>query len=1106
VDYELGLGFVKDDLDGTKELFLVASPVPRGNDGGEDSNSAVVTTNHSDGNCPVIRFKEDRSSGLAEGYVQTPSEEKQVLQMLTEYPDVGSSTKKIFKITEIVDAYHFARDTVIEAVESGLVSLVKVDRHPWCNSFMLQMLTSLEALPGPEVVDAVCAFSEMNISIYNQAYHRIKEMCFAKDYHLVYHHHGEHLYLVAHPANGSLLDAGENGDDSNRIECPPLVFHDNGSASSDKGSKEMILVNEGSAFLAQEESFFFEGNRKYPLSILLDAFEQADVRDAGFEIVLNNCSTFILSMMRILGLEPNEAVVAYTAEKLVANNKTIKRLRESGNLSLLQQNKEVAALDEKTLIETLVKYYIDENYYGSSLSNVVPVDSNESPILSELHRDLQEASAPASAEPCTLCAGGAARDLAAQSRNAWVDGVGYLSCEEAEVLVQDFVVGSASCTLSQISGVAHCGCPELPPPTSEFSCDFCGTPDYNIDLNKIVPEFPPPRDREPFTCFDYILFASAYDLGGRECENLLGAQHFCGCPDFPKPPECPLCVDGSDVPNLELEVVPGATCRDLVDLLAQGITDQCGAIQATAGVYCGCQSNDPDGTNYNLRLRETPCRVCPNRGLLPDSSIAAEFLDVINGVLVPSFTSCGQIEFFANAYDLCDPDNTFFAASFCDCGRVDDQVPKCTLCANNGTISPDLARELLPVNSLSVAVTCASATDLIELPATELVECAVIQELGTLTCGCPTRPEPLNFTIDCPFPCSWDDIDPFQYDFLYTNLPCASIYVRSLHATSTEECEALQFVAPFCCEDAPLVQNGCTFCADGSVPAFTGYLEDFSIKLVTSGQEYYEDTPKLLSADDELCPKIQTFGYYLFGCPSLPPPIPGQVDCELLPDSCSVQDLSLGCASRYSLRSVTTNATQCQQDAVYFDLMCCQGNDRMGLIPPPPQTDLQLLPVTITVVPDSYFDQKAWAVLNDKREYVAYSPYFAESTTSITTIFLEGGKTYTFYILDEYGYGFDRTFGGYNVTLGTSPSGELLVDDDGFEDYYSISTFTLPIVAANAPSPRPTGFVPAATRPPATSPVSVPSPAAGGAGGGKKQRGMMSMIPSRRLHLFEPGR
>jgi hypothetical protein len=83
----------------------------------------------------------------------------------------------------------------------------------------------------------------------------------------------------------------------------------------------------------------------------------------------------------------------------------------------------------------------------------------------------------------------------------------------------------------------------------------------------------------------------------------------------------------------DLHIAPGGTCQDIIDLLDQGLSEQCGALQATAGVYCGCEANGADSTDYPLRFREDACRICPNRELLPDPSIPIETVFSTNGVL-----------------------------------------------------------------------------------------------------------------------------------------------------------------------------------------------------------------------------------------------------------------------------------------------------------------------------------------------------------------------------------------------------------------------------------------------------------------------------------------
>ena len=200
-----------------------------------------------------------------------------------------------------------------------------------------------------------------------------------------------------------------------------------------------------------------------------------------------------------------------------------------------------------------------------------------------------------------------------------------------------------------IAGYAHCGCADLPPVNENtFQCNFCKEEvSYDINLNQVIPQFPPPSTSANFelTCFHALNAARFFPAS--KCQGSLGAQFFCGCPNAPEPPVCSLCLDQAEVPDPDKVVWPdGGTCQDVIDILATGVIESCGAIQATAGVYCGCEANIQESATFDLPYRSTPCRVCENfdRELLPDTTIRYQsaFEAEVLGYTGLT-TSCGEV-------------------------------------------------------------------------------------------------------------------------------------------------------------------------------------------------------------------------------------------------------------------------------------------------------------------------------------------------------------------------------------------------------------------------------------------------------------------------------
>lgn len=131
------------------------------------------------------------------------------------------------------------------------------------------------------------------------------------------------------------------------------------------------------------------------------------------------------------------------------------------------------------------------------------------------------------------------------------------------------------------------------------------------------------------------------------CQGNVGNQYYCGCPNAPKPPTCTLCIDGNDVPDQDKVILPdGGTCQSVIDLLETGVFDSCGALQATAGVYCDCAANLQQDATFDLPYVESPCRVCNfyPRTLLPDTTIRYANAFAIERLGYEGHTlSCGQV-------------------------------------------------------------------------------------------------------------------------------------------------------------------------------------------------------------------------------------------------------------------------------------------------------------------------------------------------------------------------------------------------------------------------------------------------------------------------------
>ncbi|CAB9506830.1 expressed unknown protein [Seminavis robusta] len=511
-----------------------------------------------------------------------------------------------------------------------------------------------------------------------------------------------HIYHVITPMPTTADDAN-NDEDAAGFCNEKLVLHDGGETG------RTIIVEEAGyqSGRDQDEDDIFHFQGSFSLKPILQAFHKAntlmqdDPQESiknSYDILYNNCATFILGFMDALGLEPDQPIAQYIAGRLALNGgHTIEILRDSQEFQALLPPKMTTALknddmrnkeDERELLQLLVEYYIQNRVkvepvvLESEEATSAPDTSTQASAGGHvtyprsLRRYLQASSQTQDSATCALCYGGASPNPNGTALSAWVDGVGYTTCEDAQVLAKDFLDGSTSCTISQISGVAHCGCPNLPPINPDIGCNFCGNdqPSYDIDFHKRMPQFlDAESDSEQFLCFDAIMMAQNYSSS--KCEDFLsaGSKYWCGCPNATKPPAtCNLCLDGAPIPDPSLEVLPGGkTCQDVIDMMEAGFSDKCGAFQATAGVYCGCEANIEqaagDVGTYDLQFRDTPCRICPNGALLPDTSQVIEMSFWNNGMQRRMDTSCGEIEYFANAMDMCNEPSTFSHAPFCGC-------------------------------------------------------------------------------------------------------------------------------------------------------------------------------------------------------------------------------------------------------------------------------------------------------------------------------------------------------------------------------------------------------------------------------------------------------
>jgi hypothetical protein len=139
---------------------------------------------------------------------------------------------------------------------------------------------------------------------------------------------------------------------------------------------------------------------------------------------------------------------------------------------------------------------------------------------------------------------------------------------------------------------------------------------------------------ETFTCGQAEGFlALSNPFGSCDFVWYLGVS-LCGCEYTLTNATCPLCEDGSALPNPSFEIIPDVTCNVLEYSISSFDEIECvAAIQAVAGVYCGCD---------NPVVSQNACRICGD-SLLPDASWIAD---------PENQTTCLELELQANGGEI----------------------------------------------------------------------------------------------------------------------------------------------------------------------------------------------------------------------------------------------------------------------------------------------------------------------------------------------------------------------------------------------------------------------------------------------------------------------
>ena len=186
------------------------------------------------------------------------------------------------------------------------------------------------------------------------------------------HYTDMHLYLVATPAS---LDGESNAMNDIELKkftaashCPILIFH---SGEGNKKRAEEILIPldqiEGDEQGPTPDFRFVSDRHPFLKGISLNdivmAYELVDeddeTSDREWDVVGNNCATFIIHMKAHLGVYTDEETVAYQSQSMLAANHTIHHLRNNTNVEQVL-GEGVLELDDYSLLHKLTTAYAEK--------------------------------------------------------------------------------------------------------------------------------------------------------------------------------------------------------------------------------------------------------------------------------------------------------------------------------------------------------------------------------------------------------------------------------------------------------------------------------------------------------------------------------------------------------------------------------------------------------------------------------------------------------------------------------------------------------------------------------------------------------------------------
>ena len=485
------------------------------------------------------------------------------------------------------------------------------------------------------------------------------------------------IYLQMPDIHLSLLairrDVQENEDD----DCVDvLMMHDAGEGVG----KELLISDwidigpDASRENESEESF--ESGMlligEFELKDILQAWQRAQVPEA-YDPMWDNCMMVLLDVLYDLHYTPERDIVNYVTAMIVRDSDRV--------VELLDERRDRSKNTEYWLSWFDFSYvagsgYLVELYCWQFITRHKNIWEARDKIP---HQLLFEETGRRLQASCSLCYGGASPSPPDTEALAYVPRFGYSSCDQATTRAAELNEGDPECTTAQVSGYAHCGCPFLPPKNDNFACQFCENGEFgDIDLNKEVFEAPnlaSIRESGANTCFDVLVTQHFQPFFNVKCEINHRMRYYCGCPDALPPDPCLLCEDPlQSLPVPDKVILPGGvTCQDVQELVDVGLFENrnCPSVQATAGIYCGCD---------NPVAAESACYICDFGTRATPNPEYAYVSNVVVSPDSPPFEfaySCGQIEYENMEYTNCELG--FLYSDFCGCKKPVNPCAPCNV-------------------------------------------------------------------------------------------------------------------------------------------------------------------------------------------------------------------------------------------------------------------------------------------------------------------------------------------------------------------------------------------------------------------------------------------